>query len=113
MGGEAQTLLIHEFDLANRSYTGTRYKYLLEPRGTAIGDFQLFGDRHGVVIERDDTQGDLNGFKVIFDIQLQEGESPVQKTPAVDLMQLADPLQISTPGEPGDVGLGTPFRFPS
>jgi glycerophosphoryl diester phosphodiesterase len=110
--GEAQTLLIHAFDIANRRYTGTRYQYSLDPRGTAIGDFQLFDDRHGVVIERDDTQGDLNGFKVIFEIELHGAEQPVTKTLAVDLMKLSDPLQISNPGEPGDVGIGTQFAFP-
>jgi len=35
--GEAKTLLIHEFDIASRSYTGTRFTYPLDPRGTAIG----------------------------------------------------------------------------
>ena len=39
VGGEAGTLLIHEFDLASKSYTGTRYKYLREARGESIGDF--------------------------------------------------------------------------
>src|SRR5919108_748323 len=56
---------------------------------------------HGVVIERDDTQGGLNGFKVIFESVLQDADAPVQKTLAVDLMKLSEPLQISTPGEPG------------
>ena len=55
-----------------------------------------------MVIERDDTQGGLNGFKVIFESVLQDADAPVQKTLAVDLMKLSEPLQISTPGEPGD-----------
>lgn len=112
MGGEAQTLLIHEFDIASRSYTGTRFKYMLDPHGTAIGDFQLFGDRHGVIIERDETQGDRNDFKVIFEVELLGAAEPVQKTLAVDLMKLADPLEISTPGQPLDVGIAKTFAFP-
>jgi glycerophosphoryl diester phosphodiesterase len=112
VGGAAQTLLIHAFDIAARAYTGQRYTYLLNPRGTAIGDFILFGARHGLVIERDDTQGDVNGFKVVYEVELQGTGEPVQKTVAVDLMNLTDQLGISTPGEPGDVGIGPHFAFP-
>jgi glycerophosphoryl diester phosphodiesterase len=61
VGGAAQTFLMHAFDIAARAYTGQHYTYLLNPRGTAIGDCILLGERHGLVIERDDTQGDVNG----------------------------------------------------
>lgn len=67
-GGEANTLLIHEFDLASRKYTGGRYKYPFDSRGTNIGEFIMFTQRNGLVIERDGTQGDLNGFKAIYQI---------------------------------------------
>ena len=64
------------------------------------------------MIERDNTQGDLNGFKAIFEIQLQGDGNPVKKTLAVDLMHIHDPFGISDPAEPGDVGLGFDFAFP-
>jgi glycerophosphoryl diester phosphodiesterase len=50
--------------------------------------------------------------KVIFETALQGPEQPVTKTPALDLMRLSDPLEISTPGEPGDVGIGKEFACP-
>jgi glycerophosphoryl diester phosphodiesterase len=42
------TLLIHEFDLTSKHYTGTRYHYPLEqPDSHFIGDFILFDARGG------------------------------------------------------------------
>jgi glycerophosphoryl diester phosphodiesterase len=52
---------MHEFDLASSSYTGNRFKYQFDTRGVSIGDFILIDQEHGLVIERDNTQGDLNG----------------------------------------------------
>ena len=40
-----------------------RHLYPLDPRGTNIGDFIMYDDKHGLVIERDNSQGDLTGFK--------------------------------------------------
>jgi glycerophosphoryl diester phosphodiesterase len=112
-GGEANTLLIHEFDVATRTYrNGVRYKYRLDPRGTNIGDFVMFDATHGLVIERDSSQGDLNGFKAIFEIKLNASGTPVTKARVVDLLNISDPHGISLPGLPGDVGLGSTFAFP-
>jgi len=112
IGGESNTLLIHEFNLATKSYTGARYKYLLEPRGAAIGDFIMFDTRNGLVIERDNTQGDLHGFKAIFEITLNRAGEFVSKRLATDLLRISDPHRISEPAQPGDVGLGRNFAFP-
>ncbi len=110
--GEPGTLLIHEFSLSSKTYNGTRYKYLLDPRGTNIGDFILFGNQRGLVIEREGSQGDLNGFKAIFEIKLAGAGNPVKKKLAVDLLNINDPHSISEPGQPGDVGIGKSFAFP-
>ena len=112
VGGEANTLLIHEFDLKCRSYTGVRYRYPLDPRGSAIGDFVMFDRDEGLVIERDGSQGDLDGFKAVFEIKLRKADSPVEKKLAVDLMNISDPRGSSLPAQPGDVGLGKTFSMP-
>jgi glycerophosphoryl diester phosphodiesterase len=111
-GDDPKSLLIHEFDLATRSYTGVQYRYPLDARGTNIGDFILYNRREGLVIERDGTQGDLNGFKRIYKIGLGEAGATVAKEELVDLMRIPDPHQISLPGQPGDIGLGSVFAFP-
>jgi len=112
IGGEAGTLLIHPFDLQSRTYSGGRYKYPLSARGTNIGDFVMFDRKNGLVIERDNSQGDLNGFKAVFQITLGPLNAPVEKSLAVDLLNIDDPDSISGPVVPGDVGLGKRFAMP-
>ncbi|MCI0665139.1 MAG: esterase-like activity of phytase family protein [Acidobacteria bacterium] len=112
VGGEDKTLLIHEFDLVRRKYSGNRFKYVLNERGTNIGDFIMYDKSHGLVIERDGTMGDLNGFKAIYEIALREPGEAVEKQLIVDLMRISDPHRLSLPGSPGDVGLGELFAFP-
>ena len=111
-GADPKTLLIHEFDIESREYTGQRYLYPLDPRGTNIGDFIMYDDKRGLVIERDSSQGDLTGFKAIFQIELNGNGRPVKKTLAVNLLDIKDPNGISQPTVPGDVGTGSDFAFP-
>jgi len=105
-GADPKTLLIHEFNIESREYTRQRYLYSLDPRGTNIGDFIMYDDKHGLVIERDNSQGDLNGFKRIYEIELNGNGQPVKKTLAVDLLNIGDPNGISEPTLPGDVDTG-------
>lgn len=111
--GEAKTLLIHEFNLLNSSYTtGKRFKYPLNEKGVAIGDFILFDSQHGLVIERDDTQGDLNGYKTIQRITLGAAGAAVSKVERVNLLNVSDPDGLGVSAE-GDVGVGgNRFAFP-
>lgn len=111
-GSPDTSLLIHEFSLDNKRYTGMRYLYPLNPRGTNIGDFVMFNAEEGLVIERDGSQGDLAGFKMIYKIQLKRPGEAVRKTRLVDLLRIRDPRRLSTPGQPSDVGIGTNFAFP-
>ncbi len=112
VGGEANTLLIHAFDIQRRLYTGDIFRYPLDARGTNIGDFILYNDKEGLIIERDGTQGDLDGFKKIFRIELQGPGQLVAKHELVNLMHISDPSGVSQPDIPGDVGTGPVFAFP-
>jgi len=104
---------IFSFDLRTHRYTADRWFYPYEPRGVSIGDFQLdHGGRDGLVIERDNSQGDLDGFKALEAIRLGAPGTTVAKREAADLLDIADPAGISLPAQPGDVGLGNPFAFP-
>jgi len=112
VGGTPRTLLIHEFSLATRAYTGVRYLYPLSERGTNIGDFTIFAPNYGLVIEREGSQGDLNGFKAVYQVELGAPGMAVQKTLVADLLRINDKHEISLPEGPGDVGLGQDFAFP-
>lgn len=111
-GEDAKTLLIHEFDLTHSAYTGTRFKYRLDERASNIGDFILYNGKEGMVIERDNSQGDLNGFKKIFKIGFSGNGQYVEKSELVDLLRIKDPHGISEPVQTGEVGTGYNFAFP-
>ncbi len=104
-------LLMHEFDIATQKYTGVRYQYQLSARGTSIADFVLFTQNQGLVIERDDSQGDMQGFKMIYKVTLKANGEIVEKSPLVNLLKIADPDGISQ-GISGDIGIGKTFGLP-
>lgn len=105
-------LLISKFDIAKKAYTNDHYYFELDPKATAIGDFQLFSQNEGIVIERDDTENNIGGFKKLVRIQLNEPKQLVNKTDLVNLMDIANPnLLYGTPRE-GDIMTGERFGFP-
>lgn len=112
VGSENNNLLIHEFDIKSKSYTGKQYQYPLNERASAIGDFIMFSKNKGVIIERDGSQGDLNGFKAIYEMELNPDEELVSKKLNLDLLKIQDIRNISVPGLEGDVGIGKDFAFP-
>lgn len=111
-GGTPHTLLIHEFDLRTRSYTGVRWNYPLDTRGSNIGDFTMFSNNRGLVIERDNSQGSLGGFKSIFEIEMPAPGGNARKVQEIDLLNIRDPFGVSLPASAGDTGLGDPFAMP-
>lgn len=110
--GDGAALRIFELDVRTASYTGKSWTYELNDRATAIGDFIMFGRNRGLVIERDNSQGELGGFKAIYEVKLPRGGGEARKTLAVDLLDIANPYGISLPGQERDVGVGDPFAFP-
>lgn len=111
-GDPARTLWIYEFDLRARRYTGRRYRYVLDERATSTTDFTLYGDGRGLVIERDESEGKLDGFKRVFDVRLPATGKDVEKRPLLDLLKLDNPARLGGAGVPGDVGLGDPLAMP-
>ncbi len=105
-------LLIHEFDVDAKMYTGAQYLYPMSPEAGAIGEFTMFSKNRGVIIERDGSQGDLNGFKRVFEVQSQGEGNVMIKREALDLMNIKDPWLLSGPVVAGDVGTGKDFAFP-
>lgn len=58
-------------------------------------------------------QGDVTGFKRIFQSTMPVAGGPVVKQEVLDLNNIPDPSGISAgTGLPGDVGLGGKFAFP-
>jgi glycerophosphoryl diester phosphodiesterase len=110
-GGPAGQTAAYAFDLRSQRYTGKRYIYNYEPKGVSVADFQMVDATHGLTLERDNTQGDLSGFKALEQVTLGAPGTAMKKTLAADLMKISDPGGITRPVA-GDVGLGNPFAFP-
>jgi hypothetical protein len=113
-GDDPQLRGIYEFDVRNERYTGRRWWYRLDEGAVSIGDFTQVDEHRFVVIERDGGQGTSAQLKRIYQVDLRNvsPDGTLAKKLAVDLMDVADPDGISTPGRPGDVGLGSTFSFP-
>ena len=62
VGGDPvrERLLINEFSLASRKYTGKTFGYILDSASNAIGDFTALTDTQFLIIERDGGQGDAS-----------------------------------------------------
>ena len=120
-------LRILEFDVAKGEYTGKSFKYTLEAPGNAIGDFNLIDATSGLIIERDDTEGDAAQacaegapkpdcfnvpakFKRIYKIDLAQADADgfVKKVGYIDLMDIDDPSKLARQGGK-DGKLGFPF----
>jgi hypothetical protein len=110
-------LRILEFDVDKGEWTGKSWKYPLELPGNAIGDFNLIDASSGLIIERDDTEGDPAQacgeapprpdcfnvpakFKRIYKIDLAQADADgfVKKVGYIDLMDIDDPKGVAKQG---------------
>ena len=106
-------LLIQEFDLKTKAYTGKYYFYGMSNPSNAIGDMTAINDTEYLVIERDGGQGKDAQFKRIYKVDLSKAalDGVLSKTLVVDLRAIKDTNGL-TKAEDGAVGLGADFAFP-
>jgi hypothetical protein len=118
-------LRILEFDVAKERFTGKSWKYTLEAPGNSIGDFNLIDATSGLIIERDDSEGDpaqaCDGtprpdcfnvparFKRIYKVDFAQADADgfVKKVGYIDLMDIDDPQKFARQG-----GKDGKFTFP-
>jgi hypothetical protein len=110
-------LRILEFDTAKGEYTGKSYKYALDAPTNSIGDFNMIDATSGLIIERDDTEGDAAQacaagapkpdcfnvpakFKRIYKVDLGQADADgfVKKVGYIDLMDIQDPNKLARQG---------------
>lgn len=105
-------LIMSQFDLETKQYTGKYYLFSLDSKASAIGDFQLFSPTEGIIIERDDTENNLGGYKKLIKVKLGEIGQTIQREEIVDLMDLANPNLLYGTPRTGDIATGERFGFP-
>jgi hypothetical protein len=103
---DQQRLIINQFDIKKRRYTGKQWFYHLEVAGYSIGDLTALTNTRFLVIERDQLQGAAALFKKIYVVDLDEvgADGFLVKHEIVDLLAIADPHNLA--------GFGPVFRFP-
>lgn len=105
-------LLISQFDIQKKAYTGQYYWFALDSKATNIGDFQLFNDKEGIIIERDASQNNLGGYKKLIKIKFNDVTQTVAREDLVDLMKIVNPNALYGAAREGDIGTDRIFAFP-
>lgn len=105
-------LLISQFDLQKKAYTGQYYWFALNSKATNIGDFQLFNDKEGIIIERDASQNNLGGYKKLIRVKFNEPKQAVAREDLVDLIKISNPNALFGTVREGDIGTGSVFALP-
>jgi hypothetical protein len=106
---DQQRLIINEFRVKTRHYTGRQWFYRLEAAsstGQSIGDFTQINAHAFLVIERDNFEGAAAAFKKIYLVDFND----VDAAGFLVKHQVADLLNISDPGNLA--GFGPTLRFP-
>lgn len=116
LADEQGFLRVFEFEIPSKKYLPASYRYPLSPGSTAVGEFLMLDQRTGLTLERDDSEGKLDGLKHIYRVELADGaggsETPLRKELLVDLLRIGDPDQLAGPAQPGDIGRGPSFAMP-
>ncbi len=107
-------LLIQQFMLESKTYSGEYWFYPLDNSGHAIGEMTAVDDETFLVLERDNTQGADAAFKRIFKVNLNDLEADghtLKKTLVADLLAIQD-VNGLTQAQEGVIGYGSDFKFP-
>lgn len=104
-----ELLRVFEFDVASKKFTGKSWKYRLETNGNSIGDFNLIGGTRGLIIERDQGEGDAAKacqgdpkpdcfatpakLKRVYLVDLADADADgiLRKIGSIDLLAIQDP----------------------
>ena len=103
---------VYEFDLKTGGYTGDTWSYKYRAKRRLGADFILFDDKHGIAIERDNTQGDLERVQGARGGHARQPGHVVKKSLAADLMDIRDPRDLAAGACRATSALGNPFAFP-
>lgn len=87
--GDSRELLAFSFDLRQRTFGPLAFRFGLDPRAVAVGDIALLDARHGVALERDDSDGRADGYKRLIRFTL-----PAHAGGLVERAELADLVRL-------------------
>ena len=96
-GDPAGSLRVYRFDVDSKMFTGLAGLYRMDKPTHAIGDFTPINDHEFIVIERDGSQANLNGFKKLFkiDISQTDAQGYFPKQELANLLTIQDPSDLN------------------
>jgi hypothetical protein len=104
--GTGTGLNIFTFDIINRRFLNSHasqpsYRYRLDEKATAIGDFTLFSATVGLVIERDSGENKAARLKKIYMVVFENVDEDgfLVKTLVADLLDIDDPHDLDKDGQ--------------
>ena len=99
-GDPAGSLRLYRFDTASKQFTGLVGYYPMDKPTHAIGDLTAINDSEFIVIERDSSEGNPQGFKKLFKVDLSKIDSQgyVSKVEIANLMNISDPNDLNKDG---------------
>jgi len=110
--GAGPGLNIYTFNIPDAKFVNINahepsYRYRMEDDATAIGDFTMYSDSGGLVIERDSSENINSKLKKVFRVNFNEldEEGFLQKHLVADLLDIDDPHDLNQDGK-------TAFTFP-
>jgi len=110
--GQEPGLNIYTFNIkeelfVNRDAANISFRYKLDQGATAIGDFTLFSDTAGLILERDSGERDKALLKKVYRVDLEQLDEDgfLHKTLVADLLNINDPDDLNRDGK-------TLFSFP-
>ena len=94
------TFDIKEKQFVNKNALNPSFRYRLEEGASAIGDFTMFSNTAGLVIERDSGEGKNALLKKVFRVDFQKVDKDgfLHKTLVADLMDIKDPFDLNQDG---------------
>jgi hypothetical protein len=113
-GDDPRARRLYAFDLVRHAYTPGHRVYTVADAKNLVADVDAIDAKRLAVLERDDFEGKEAHTKQIVVADLPRGRSGSLKREAVaaDLLDLADPDEVSAHGHAGDLGVGEHFAMP-
>lgn len=103
--GKQEGLNIYTFDIDENLFVNSdagneSFRYRLDEEATAIGDFTMFSDTGGLVIERDSGERDKALLKKVYRVDLEQLDEYgfLRKSLVADLLDIDDPHDLDQDG---------------
>jgi len=94
------TFNTQELLFVNKNAGTASFRYQLDQGATAIGDFTMFSETAGLILERDSSEGNKALIKRVFQIDFNkiDEEGFLAKTLVADLLDIHDPHDLNRDG---------------